>query len=107
MMWLQDNVARYYKRATMVGFTFTLANSSGAAVGQIFAAQTAPRYIRGLSIALGLAILALMMVGALMAGMTIVNRKRAARIAKAEQEGNPLQLKPEDGDADVFFKYSI
>ena len=107
MMWLQDNVAKYYKRATMVGFTFTLANSSGAAVGQIFSAQTAPRYIQGLAVALGLAVLALSMVGCLMAGMTIVNRKRAERIAKAEQEGNPLTSRPEEGDYDVFFKYSI
>lgn len=107
IMWLQDNVAKYYKRASMVGLTFTLANTSGATVGQIFSAQTAPHYIMGLTIALGLAVLALLIVFALMIGMTVVNRKRAAQISRAEQEGNPLPSRPEDGDYDVHFKYSI
>lgn len=91
----------------MVGLTFTLANTSGAAVGQIFSAQTAPRYLQGLTIAMSLAIFAQLIVCALMVGMNRVNRNRAARIAQAEQEGNPLLSKPEDGDYDVHFKYCL
>lgn len=106
LMWLQDNVARHYKRATMIGLTLTIANTSGVVVGQIFTTETAPRYIRGLSIALGLAVLALLMVIVLMISYPIVNKRRDARMIKAEQEGRPLPEKPEDGDMDVHFRYS-
>ncbi|EXJ78930.1 hypothetical protein A1O3_08430 [Capronia epimyces CBS 606.96] len=107
IMWLQDNVARHYKRATMVGFTLTLANTAGVAVGQIFTTQSGPRYIRGLSISLGLAVLALVVVLVLAASMTVVNRKRAAKLLAAEQAGDPIEPNPELGDYDPHFKYSI
>lgn len=66
-MWLQDNVAGHYKRATMVGMTLTLGNTAGVTVGQIFVTQDRPRYIEGLSIALALACVAIAMVVSLMA----------------------------------------
>lgn len=107
LMWLQDNVARHYKRAAMVGLTLSFANTAGVTVGQIFTTSTAPRYIRGLSISLGLAALALIIVIILMVTMPAVNKRREAKIAKAEQEGKPLVSCPERGDYDVFFRYSI
>lgn len=107
MMWLQDNVSRHYKRATMVGFTLCLGNTAGVAVGQIFTAQSAPRYIPGLSVGMGLALLAFCISIVLMVSFTVVNRKRAAKIAAAEEAGTPIQPNPELGDYDVHFKYSI
>jgi hypothetical protein len=62
LMWLNDNVAQHFKRATMIGATLTCANTAGVAVGQIFTTESSPRYIKGLSISLGLAILAGVMV---------------------------------------------
>lgn len=106
-MWLQDNVARHFKRATMTGFTLSFANTAGVAVGQIYTAQTAPRYIKGMSISLGLAVVALVMVVVLAGGMTWVNRQRAAKIEAAEHAGNPLPSNPELGDYDVHFRYTI
>lgn len=106
-MWLQDNVARHFKRATMTGFTLSFANTAGVAVGQIYTDQTAPRYIKGMSVSLGLIIVALLMVLGLAGGMTWVNRKRAAQIEEAKQAGNPLVSNPELGDYDVFFRYTI
>lgn len=106
-MWLQDNVARHFKRATMVGFTLTIGNTAGVAVGQIFVAEDAPRYITGLSIALGLACFAAFLVTTMMLTMLWVNRKRAAKILAAEQAGTPLPSDPSLGDYDVHFKYSI
>jgi hypothetical protein len=106
-MWLQDNVARHYKRATMVGFTLCFANTSGVAVGQIFTTQSAPRYIKGLSISLGLAVLALSIVFGLVISMTMVNRKRAKLLLEAEQAGNPIEPRPELGDYDPHFRYYI
>jgi uncharacterized membrane protein len=106
MMWLQDNVSRHYKRATMVGFTLCLGNTAGVAVGQIFTAQSAPRYIQGLSVGMGLALLAFCISIVLMVSFTVVNRKRAAQIAAAEEAGNPVLPNPDLGDYDVHFKYS-
>lgn len=106
-MWLQDNVARHFKRATMTGFTLSFANTAGVAVGQIFTAQTAPRYIKGLFISLGLTVLALIMVFVLVIGMTVVNKKRDRKVKAAIEAGEPLLSNPDDGDYDVHFRYSI
>ncbi|KAI4595539.1 hypothetical protein KJ359_006885 [Pestalotiopsis sp. 9143b] len=107
IMWLSDNVARHFKRATMVGATLTLGNTAGVAVGQIFTTQDSPRYIKGLSIAMGLAAVALGAVAALMIGMYMVNRRRNAKLREAETNGTPLPQKPELGDMDVYFRYSL
>lgn len=106
-MWLQDNVARHYKRATMVGMTLCFANTAGVAVGQIFTTESSPRYIKGLSISLGLACLAIVIVIVLMGTMIMVNKKRDAAILKAEQAGEPIPADPSKGDYDVHFRYSI
>jgi len=66
LMWLNDNVAQHFKRAAMIGATLTCANTAGVAVGQIFTTKSGPRYIKGLSISLGLAVLAGIMVSGLM-----------------------------------------
>ncbi|PLB52498.1 high-affinity nicotinic acid transporter [Aspergillus steynii IBT 23096] len=105
LMWLSDNVARHFKRATMVGMTLTLGNTAGVAVGQIFTSQSGPRYIKGLSISMALAAVALCSVASLMIGMTVANRKRAERIRQAEEQGNPLPHQPEKGDMDPHFVY--
>ncbi|ETS84122.1 hypothetical protein PFICI_02147 [Pestalotiopsis fici W106-1] len=107
IMWLSDNVARHFKRATMVGATLTLGNTAGVAVGQIFTTEDSPRYITGLSIAMGLAAVALGAVAALMIGMHLVNKRRDARLREAEANGTPLPQRPELGDMDVYFRYSL
>lgn len=91
----------------MTGMTYTIANCAGVAVGQIFTTESSPRYIKGLSISMGLAVVALFCVISLVIGMTIVNKKRAARIQTAIDAGAPLPEAPQDGDYDVHFKYSI
>ncbi|KAF2161082.1 hypothetical protein M409DRAFT_69950 [Zasmidium cellare ATCC 36951] len=107
LMWLQDNAAGHYKRATMVGMTLTLGNTAGVAVGQIFTTESKPRYIEGMSIALGLACVSMAMVVALMGGMAYVNGKRAKAIKKAEEEGKEIEPRPGKGDYDVHFRYSL
>lgn len=91
----------------MVGFTLTIGNLAGVAVGQIFTADTSPRYIPGLSVALGLACFALVIVCVLMASFTWVNRKRAAILLAAEQAGSPIEPNPDLGDYDLHFRYSL
>ncbi|KAI0480911.1 high-affinity nicotinic acid transporter [Xylariaceae sp. FL0804] len=107
MMWLSDNVAQHFKRATMIGSTLTLGNTAGVAVGQVFTTAQSPRYIRGLSISMGLAAVALLMVALLMTGMHFANQKRAAQIKAAAEAGRELPECPEKGDYDVHFKYSL
>jgi len=107
IMWLSDNVGRHFKRASMVGMVLTIANTAGVAVGQIYRAPEAPRYIKGLTISLGLNVVALVMLIGLMGGMWWANKQRAARIQKAISEGNPLPEQPEKGDSDVYFVYSL
>ncbi|KAH7025161.1 major facilitator superfamily domain-containing protein [Microdochium trichocladiopsis] len=107
LMWLQDNVSRHYKRATMVGFTLTLGNTAGVAVGQIFTTETAPQYLPGLRIALGLACFALVDVCCIMAAFTWVNKKRAAKLLAAEQAGTPIEPDTALGDYDVHFRYCL
>jgi hypothetical protein len=107
IMWLSDNVAQHFKRATMVGATLTLGNTAGVAVGQIFTTGDSPRYIKGLSISMGLAAVALLMVAFLMTGMHFVNKKRAAAIRAAEEAGAPLPQEPLKGDYDTHFVYSL
>lgn len=106
-MWLSDNVAQHFKRATMVGGTLTLGNTAGVAVGQIFTSEQEPRCITGLSIAMGLAAVALAMVASLMIGMHSANKRRAAKIRAAEESGQPLLQEPEKGDKDVYLKFSL
>lgn len=107
LMWLQDNAAQHFKRATMVGMTLCFGNTAGVAVGQIFTTESAPRYIKGLSISMGLAAVALVAVCVLSFGMVFVNKKRAEKIRMAEETGDPLVSEPEKGDYDVFFRYSL
>lgn len=91
----------------MIGGTMTLGNTAGVVVGQIFVSQDRPRYIRALSVAMGFAALALLCVAALMIGMHVMNKRRAERIRKAEEEGTPLPSAPEKGDYDVYYKYTL
>lgn len=38
--------------------------------------------------------------------MTVVNKRREARIQAALAEGTPLQDEPEKGDMNVYFRYT-
>lgn len=107
IMWLSDNVGRHFKRASMVGMVLTLANTAGVAVGQIYRTEDAPRYVKGLTISLGLNCVAMLMLVFLMVGMWWINKKRSAAIAKGIAEGRPLPEQPEKGDYDVHFVYSL
>lgn len=91
----------------MVGIALTLANTAGVVVGQIFTTDTAPFYKKGLAICLGFAILAFFIILGLSTGMHLVNKRRAAAISAAELAGCPLAPRLQDGDYDVYFKYTL
>ncbi|KAH0844940.1 hypothetical protein AYO21_04136 [Fonsecaea monophora] len=105
LMWLNDNVARHFKRATMLGATTTLANTAGVAVGQIFTSDSAPRYLRGMYVAMGMAGVAFLAIVGMMIGIKVVNKRRREQLARAEEAGNPIPPQPELGDSDPHFIY--
>ncbi|KIY00155.1 uncharacterized protein Z520_03840 [Fonsecaea multimorphosa CBS 102226] len=105
LMWLNDNVSRHFKRATMLGATTTLANTAGVAVGQIFTSDTSPRYLKGMYVAMGLAGVAFLSMVSMMIGIKIVNRQRAEKLRRAEENGTPIAPQPELGDSDPHFVY--
>jgi hypothetical protein len=107
MMWLQDNVSGFYKRSSMVGIALTLANTAGVVVGQIFTTDTQPLYIKGLSICLGFAVFAFLIVLSLSTGMHLVNKKRQRVLREADGAGHPIVRNPALGDYDPHFKYML
>ncbi|KAL2205644.1 nicotinic acid plasma membrane transporter [Sarocladium strictum] len=107
IVWLNSNFAGHYKRATALGITFSVGNSSGIVVGQIFTAQTAPRYIRGTGITMGFAGFAMLLVCINAFGLHYVNKQRAQRLAERTPVGSEQGDKDEICDYDDTFKYNL
>ncbi|SPN99133.1 related to high affinity nicotinic acid permease [Cephalotrichum gorgonifer] len=108
IVWLNSNFAGHYKRATAVGTTFTIGNVAGAVVGQIFQAQSQPRYLPGVRIALAFGCLAMVLVLVLMAGLHWTNKKRQQRLAQADDDvtHEAWRLGQMDDYSDLF-KYNL
>lgn len=106
-MWLNSNFAGHFKRSTALGFVFSVGNSSGVVVGQIFKAQHAPRYLRGVGVNLGFTALAMVLCSVNMFALNHVNKKRQERLAN--MEGAPVrnEEKKEVSDFDVTYKYNL
>jgi len=95
ILWMAGNYTSYYKRAFSTAFMQTVGNSAGAAVGFVFTAQQAPRYIHGMWFAFGMTVLSISMVGCLRVHFWRENQKReglrreGARDEPALGERNP------------------
>ncbi|ATY66974.1 nicotinic acid plasma membrane transporter [Cordyceps militaris] len=108
IVWLNSNFAGHYKRATALGVTFSVGNSSGIVVGQIFTAQTAPRYVRGTGITMGFAGFAMLLVCVNALALHYVNKQRVERLAAREPStGREQGEKDEVCDYDDTFKYNL
>lgn len=100
--WTNSNNAGHYKRATATGLMQFVGNSSGAAIGFIFSAQTAPRYDQGFWVSFGLTVLSMIITTAHAFALRRINAKRAALIEAGGQVD-----RPELGDDNVFFVYFL
>ena len=109
IVWLNGNFAGHFKRSTAVGFVFSVGNTSGVVVGQIFKAQNAPRYLPGMRVTLGLTAVALVLTMVQTFGLHWVNKKRAQRLAVREptSTGSDVEPKREISDYDDTFKYTL
>ncbi|KAH7024853.1 high-affinity nicotinic acid transporter [Microdochium trichocladiopsis] len=111
IVWLNSNFAGHFKRATALGFTFTVGNCSGIAVGQIFSAQTAPRYLNGAKITMGMTAVGMVLTMVYMAALHRVNRQREKRLAECEPgtsvSAGVVVEKQTFSDYDVTFRYNL
>ncbi|KAK0386734.1 hypothetical protein NLU13_6570 [Sarocladium strictum] len=108
IVWLNSNFAGHYKRATALGVTFSVGNSSGIVVGQIFTAQTAPRYTRGTGIAMGFAGFGVVLACVNAVALNYVNERRAQRLAaRGPSVGSEQGEKDEICDYDDTFRYNL
>ncbi|SPN97345.1 related to allantoate transport protein [Cephalotrichum gorgonifer] len=109
IVWLNSNFAGHFKRATALGIVYSVGNSSGIVVGQIFTAPSAPRYLKGTRITLGFSGLAIVLVLINVFALRWVNKKRDQRMEAGEtssSEGHG-DVKKEVSDYDVTFRYNL
>lgn len=76
-------------------------NSSGACIGFIFSAQTAPRYARGIYIAMGFSVLSIVVTIGQALALKRINAKRAALVAAGAPD------EPEKGSDNAHFRYML
>lgn len=107
IVWLNSNFAGHFKRATALGIVFSIGNSSGIVVGQIFTAPTARRYLMGSRITIGFAAFGMLLVVGQVLALRHVNKKREERLM-ARQPGAETEI-PIKGfsDYDDTFRYNL
>lgn len=113
IIWVNNNNAGHYKRATIGGMITTVGSLSGVLAGQIYTAGTAPRYFKGLKVALGLSCAAVPMVLAMMWVYHRRNQQREQEVERLIKEGKPvdeLELElgacPKD-DRDLNYRFIL
>lgn len=99
-----SNTAGHFKRSTAVGFTFTIGNTAGVVVGQVFRDQDEPRYLHAVRIILGMTIFGMVLTTLTAFGLRHVNKKREQRLAAR----GPVEVvdEKEVTDYDDTFKYN-
>ncbi|KAM0269253.1 hypothetical protein ACHAQH_009802 [Verticillium albo-atrum] len=106
IVWLNSNFAGHFKRATALGIVYSVGNSSGIVVGQIFTASSAPRYLKGAHINAGFAACGIVLVILHVLALRHVNRKREQRLA-ARLPTAVEQPKSDFSDYNDAFRYNL
>ena len=108
IVWLNSNFAGHFKRATALGVVFSVGNSSGLVVGQIFTAPSAPRYLNGSRITIGFTALAMILIVGHVLALRHVNKKREQRLAaETVAVGERERGKEGYSDYDDAFRYNL
>ncbi|GAM33767.1 hypothetical protein TCE0_013r00907 [Talaromyces pinophilus] len=100
LAWFSSNVSPDPKRSVGLPIAASIANVSGVLSGQIYPLRTAPRYISGNAVSLGLEAVALIGVGLIV----LMLKWRMAKKNKMMQEGKGGDM---EGDAALDFKYAF
>ncbi|KAH3686498.1 hypothetical protein WICPIJ_002515 [Wickerhamomyces pijperi] len=106
--WIQNNNAGHYKRATIGGMITTVGSLAGVLAGQIYTAESAPQYKKGLSVALGLSCLAFPLCLGMMGIYHYRNKKNMKKLQEVsvEDAGEKEGYRPKD-DRDPRFKFIL
>lgn len=100
LAWFSSNVSPDPKRSVGLPVAASIANVSGVLSGQIYPLRTAPRYISGNAVSLGLEAVALIAVGLIV----LMLKWRMAKKNEMLQEGKCGDM---EGDAALDFKYAF
>lgn len=110
IMWANNNNAGHYKRATMGGMITSIGSCAGVLAGQIYTSDTAPRYLKGLRIALALTCVAFPLVLVPLWNYNRINKKREAllkeKIKNGEVGDGEVNERPKD-DRDIHFRFLL
>ncbi|KAM0755613.1 MFS general substrate transporter [Meredithblackwellia eburnea MCA 4105] len=99
--WTNNNNAKHYKRATATGLMQLVGNSSGACIGYIYNAQSAPGYHKGLWISVGLTALSMVITATQAMALKRINEKRRVLVAQGAED------QPELGDENPHFVFYL
>lgn len=102
-MWFNNNSAGHYKRATTAGLITTIGNTGGVLAGQIFTADTAPRYYKGLKINLSLTCASLVLCCLCIFSFDKENKRRAVLVEQGVEE----EEKVSQSDESLRFKFLL
>lgn len=108
IVWLNSNFAGHFKRSTALGVVFSVGNTSGVVVGQVFKAPTAPRYLTGVRFNLGFTCLAMVLAAGNMLALQWVNKQRQKRLETREPSAViETSAKQEVSDYDDTYVYNL
>ncbi|KAH3670859.1 hypothetical protein WICMUC_004828 [Wickerhamomyces mucosus] len=108
IIWINNNNAGHYKRATIGGMITTIGSCAGVLAGQIYTVESAPRYFKGLKIALSLTCTAIPFILAMMYIYHKRNVTRDTLIEEKRKNGEIMNLdeKPKD-DRDINYRFIL
>ncbi|KAK5131207.1 hypothetical protein LTR08_001232 [Meristemomyces frigidus] len=101
LVWAACNHAGYFKRAFAMGMIQLVGNSAGAAIGFIFTAQTAPRYLKGMHFAIGMTCMSMCLTGLNMWVVVRGNARKRRQIAEGAVD------RPDLGDGNAHLEYYL
>ncbi|KAK4903278.1 High-affinity nicotinic acid transporter [Elasticomyces elasticus] len=90
LVWASCNHAGYFKRALATGVIQLVGNSAGAAIGFIFKAQDAPRYLEGMHFAIGMTLMSICLTAINMLIVIRTNRQKRKLIAEGAPDDPSL-----------------
>jgi hypothetical protein len=104
IIWTSNNFGGHYKRSIAIGIATGMGNAAGFISPNIYKSKDAPRFIKGYSVNLSLAILLGMLTIGFAIGLNIGNRQR-----KAGKRDYRLKWSNADnlGDAHPSFRYTF
>lgn len=108
IMWANNNNAGYYKRATIGGMITTIGSLSGVLAGQVYTAETAPRFFKGLKVAMALTCVGFGLIVCIIIILHRRNAKNSKKLDELKEQGVDIDdLENPKDDRAVNFKFLL